>query len=67
MLQMGLTSQVTYYDRYIRETSKGVASVGNVRDIDRAPVEPFIGHSGQIREWLENMRQPLLPSPVYGG
>jgi hypothetical protein len=34
MSRMGPTSQVTNYDRFIRETGKGVASVGNVRDID---------------------------------
>ena len=54
-------------DRFIRETGKGVVSVGNVWDIDWTPVKPFIGHSGRIREMLENMRQPLLPGPVYGG
>ena len=31
------------------------------------PLKPFIGHLGWIRERLENMRQPLLPDPVYGG
>jgi hypothetical protein len=31
------------------------------------PVEPFIRHSGRIRERLKNMRQPLLPDLVYGG
>ena len=59
MSQMGLTSQENNCDRFICETSKGVVSVGNVQDIDRAPVEPFIGHSGWISERLENMRQPL--------
>ena len=49
----GATNQVTNHDRFIHETSKGVASVGNVRDIDRAPVEPFVGHLGQIRKMLE--------------
>jgi hypothetical protein len=67
MSWMGSTSQVTNCDRFIRETDKGVASVENARDIDWAPVEPFIGHSGQIRERLENVRQPLLLDSVYGG
>ena len=61
MSRMGSTSQVTNCDRFIRETSKEVALVGNVRDIDRALVEPFVGHSGQIRERLEDVRQPLPP------
>jgi hypothetical protein len=60
MSRMGSTSQVTNYDRFIRETGKGVMSVGNVRDIDWAPVEPFVEHSGWIRERLEDVRQPLL-------
>ena len=47
--------------------ARWLASVGNVQDIDQALVEPFMRHSGQIRERLENMRQPLLPDPVYGG
>ena len=67
MSLMGSTSQVTNRDRFIRETGKGVASVENVQDIDWAPVKPFIGHLGLIRERLENMRQPLLPDLVYGG
>ena len=57
---MGSTSQVTNCDRFIHETGKVVALVRNVQDIDQAPVEPFIGHSGQIRERLENVREPLL-------
>ena len=61
MSQMGSISQVTNCDQFIRETGKGVASVENVEDIDRAPVEPFVGHSGQIRERLEDVRQPLPP------
>ena len=44
MSQMGATSHATTRDRFIREMGKGVASVGNVRDIDRAPIEPFIGY-----------------------
>jgi hypothetical protein len=60
MSQMGLTSQVTNCDQFIRETGKGVASVGNVRDIDGALAKPFVGHSGQIREKLEDVGQPLL-------
>jgi hypothetical protein len=62
----GSTSQVTNCDRFICEAGKGVVSVGNVRDIDWAPVEPFVGHSGRIRERLRNMRQPL-PGHGYGG
>jgi hypothetical protein len=34
MSQMGSTSQVTNRDRFIHETGKGVASIGNVQDID---------------------------------
>jgi hypothetical protein len=41
---MGVTSQVTDCDRFVRETGKGVALVGNVQDIDREPVEPFFKH-----------------------
>ena len=48
----GVASQVTSYDQFIHETGKGVASFENVQDIDQLPVEPFIGHSGQIRERL---------------
>ena len=61
MSRMGSTSEVTNCDQFIRETGKGVALVGNDRDIDRAPVEPFVGHSGRIREMLEDVRQPLPP------
>jgi len=50
---MGLTSQVTNCDWFIHETGKGVALVGNVWDIDGALAEPFIGHSGWVREGLE--------------
>ena len=67
MLRMGLTSQVTSCDLFIRETGKAVVSVGNVRDIDQAPVEAFIGHSGRIRARLKIMRQPLFQDPEYGG
>jgi hypothetical protein len=51
---MESTSWVTNYDQFIHETSKGVASIGNVQDIDQARAEPFVGHSGRIRERLEN-------------
>jgi hypothetical protein len=61
MSRMGSTSQVTNYDRFIRETGKGVASIGNVR----APIQPFVGHSGWIGEsW--GTEQPLLRHG-YGG
>jgi hypothetical protein len=56
---MGSTSRVTNYDRFIHETRKGVASVKNVWDNDQAPIEPFVGHLGWIRERLEDVRQPL--------
>ena len=67
MSWMGSTSQVTSCDLFIRETGKGVVSVRNVWYIVQELVESFIGHSGRIRERLENVRQPLLPGPVYGG
>ena len=51
---MGSTSQVTNCDRFIRETGKGVASVGNVWDIDRGPSRTFrrtLGPDlGKVRE-----------------
>jgi hypothetical protein len=67
MSQMGATSQVTNCDRFIRETGKGVAPVGNVWDIDRALVKPFIGYLGQIRERLEMWGNPYLWCTGYGG
>jgi len=67
MSRMGLTSQVNNCDRFIRETAKGVAPVRNVQDIDQAPIEPFMRHSGRIREMLEIVRQPLFQDPEYGG
>jgi hypothetical protein len=61
----GVASQVTNCDWFIRETSKGVVPVRNIRDIDRAPIEPFIGYSGQLRERLEDVRQPLSCAQVW--
>jgi len=55
----GVASQVTNCGRFIPENGKGVAPIGNVQDIDWAPIKPFIEHSGRIRERLEEVRQPL--------
>jgi len=38
----GVDKPSTNCDQFIRETGKGVAPVGNVRDIDQEPVEPFM-------------------------
>ena len=53
---MGVTSQVTDRDHFVRETGKGVALVENVqvRDIDRGSVEFFIKHLGRVRERLKH-------------
>ena len=67
MLWMGSTSQVTSCDLFIRETGKGGGIGWECLRLTGNPVEPFVGHLGQIRERLENVRQPLLPDPVYGG
>jgi hypothetical protein len=63
---MGVTSQVTYCDRFVRETGKGVALVGNVRDIDRGLVEPFFEHLRQVRERLKHRGIPSIPSGLMG-
>jgi hypothetical protein len=47
---MGVTSQVTDYDHFVRKTSKGVAPVGNVRDIDRELVVPFVNTLAGLRK-----------------
>jgi hypothetical protein len=65
-LRMWSTSQVTNCDLFFCKTGKGVSLVRNVWDIDQTPVKPFMRHSGQIREMLENVRQPL-PRHMYGG
>jgi hypothetical protein len=41
MSRMGSTRRVTSCGLFIRETGKGVASVGNVQDIDREPSQTF--------------------------
>jgi hypothetical protein len=51
---MGVTSQVTDCDRFVRETGKGVALVRNVQDIDRGPIEPFFEHLHRVRERLKH-------------
>jgi len=51
---MGVTSQVTDCNYFVRETGKGVALVGNVWDIDRGPVKPFVEHLDQVRERLKH-------------
>ena len=63
---MGVTSQVTDFDRFVHETSKGVALVGNVRDIDQGPIEPFVEHLGRVRERLKHQGIPYVPTGLMG-
>ena len=63
---MGVTRQVIDCDHFVRETSKGVALVGNVRDIDQGPIEPFVEHLGRVRERLKHQGIPSIPMDLMG-
>ena len=63
---MGVTRQVIDCDHFVRETSKGVALVGNVQDIDRGKVEPFVEHLGRVRERLKLRGIPSVPTGLMG-